>query len=77
MRTTSDGSRALEPLPPDGVRRPLAPTKSSVRTRWFWIGFAALLIAGTRLYSDNGALGTALMVASAIPLLHVVFGGRR
>ena len=39
--------------------------------------FAALLIAGTRLYSENGALGTALMVASAIPLLHVVFGGRR
>lgn len=39
--------------------------------------FAALLVAGARIYSDSTGLGTALMVASGLPLLHVMFGGRR
>lgn len=37
--------------------------------------FAALLIGGILLRSSDGVLGTVLMVASALPLLHALFAG--
>jgi predicted unusual protein kinase regulating ubiquinone biosynthesis (AarF/ABC1/UbiB family) len=37
--------------------------------------FAALLIGGAVLVAPNPALGTALMIASALPLLHALFAG--
>lgn len=39
--------------------------------------FAALLIAGAVVRTDDGVLGTVLMVASVLPLLHALFSGRR
>ncbi len=38
--------------------------------------FGALLVSGSRVYSDNELLGVVLMAASVIPLLHVMFGRR-
>ncbi|WP_062521786.1 ABC1 kinase family protein [Demequina silvatica] len=38
--------------------------------------FAAMLIAGARLHADDPGTGIALMVASVVPLLHVIFGRR-
>ncbi|MCS5722580.1 AarF/UbiB family protein [Herbiconiux sp. CPCC 203407] len=38
--------------------------------------FAALLVAGAVLRADDAVLGTVLMVASVVPLLHAVFSGR-
>ena len=37
--------------------------------------FAALLIGGILLRSDDAVFGTVLMIASALPLLHVLFAG--
>jgi hypothetical protein len=37
--------------------------------------FAALLIGGILLRPSDGVLGTMLMVASALPLLHALFAG--
>ncbi|MFF2273799.1 ABC1 kinase family protein [Agromyces sp. NPDC058136] len=37
--------------------------------------FAALLIGGALLLAPNPALGTTLMIASALPLLHALFAG--
>ncbi|MFF2276145.1 ABC1 kinase family protein [Agromyces sp. NPDC058126] len=37
--------------------------------------FAALLIGGALLLTPNPALGTTLMIASALPLLHALFAG--
>ncbi|GAB3120629.1 AarF/UbiB family protein [Glaciibacter psychrotolerans] len=39
--------------------------------------FAALLIAGAVFHLDDVALGTVLMVASILPLLHALFAGSR
>jgi hypothetical protein len=39
--------------------------------------FAALLVAGAVVRVDDGVLGTVLMVASILPLLHAFFAGRR
>ncbi len=39
--------------------------------------FSALLIAGAIVRADDDGLGNVLMIASALPLLHVLFGGRR
>jgi predicted unusual protein kinase regulating ubiquinone biosynthesis (AarF/ABC1/UbiB family) len=39
--------------------------------------FGGLLIAGAVLRADDVVLGTVLMVASAVPLLYVLFAGRR
>ncbi len=39
--------------------------------------FGALLIAGAVLHADDVVLGTVLMVASVIPLLHALLSGRR
>ncbi|MFD1713382.1 ABC1 kinase family protein [Amnibacterium flavum] len=39
--------------------------------------FAGLIVAGAIVRPDDTVLGTVLMVASVIPLLGVVFGGRR
>jgi predicted unusual protein kinase regulating ubiquinone biosynthesis (AarF/ABC1/UbiB family) len=39
--------------------------------------FGALLIAGVLLRPDDEVLGTVLMAVSALPLLHVLFAGRR
>lgn len=38
--------------------------------------FGALLIAGVLAQPDNETLGTVLMIASALPLLHAIFSGR-
>ena len=37
--------------------------------------FAALLIGGAVLIAPNPVLGTTLMIASALPLLHALFAG--
>jgi predicted unusual protein kinase regulating ubiquinone biosynthesis (AarF/ABC1/UbiB family) len=39
--------------------------------------FGALLVAGAILRPDDQVLGTVLMAASALPLLHALFAGRR
>jgi len=39
--------------------------------------FGALLFAGAIVRADDAALGNVLMIASAFPLLHTLFGGRR
>jgi predicted unusual protein kinase regulating ubiquinone biosynthesis (AarF/ABC1/UbiB family) len=39
--------------------------------------FGAVLVAGALVRADDVVFGTALMAASAIPLLHAVFSGRR
>jgi predicted unusual protein kinase regulating ubiquinone biosynthesis (AarF/ABC1/UbiB family) len=39
--------------------------------------FGALLIAGAVLRPDDAVLGTVLMIASILPLLHALFAGRR
>ena len=39
--------------------------------------FGALLIAGAVLRPDDAVLGTVLMIASVLPLLHALFAGRR
>lgn len=39
--------------------------------------FGALLVAGSRLRADDVVLGTVVLVASVIPLLHTLFSGRR
>ena len=39
--------------------------------------FSSLLIAGALVRADNSGLGTWLMIASSLPLLHALFGGRR
>ncbi|MEA9984886.1 MULTISPECIES: ABC1 kinase family protein [Subtercola] len=39
--------------------------------------FGVLLIAGAVLHSDDVVLGTVLMIASVIPLLHTLLAGRR
>jgi predicted unusual protein kinase regulating ubiquinone biosynthesis (AarF/ABC1/UbiB family) len=39
--------------------------------------FAALLVAGAVLRADDAVFGTVLMIASAVPLLHALFSGRR
>lgn len=39
--------------------------------------FSSLLIAGALVRADNSGLGTWLMIASGVPLLHALFGGRR
>jgi predicted unusual protein kinase regulating ubiquinone biosynthesis (AarF/ABC1/UbiB family) len=39
--------------------------------------FGGLLIAGAVVRADDAVLGTVLMVASAVPLLYTLFGGRR
>ena len=38
--------------------------------------FSALLIAGALVRPDDSGLGTWLMIASSLPLLHALFGGR-
>ena len=37
--------------------------------------FAALLIGGAVVFAPNAVLGTILMIASALPLLHTLFAG--
>ncbi|CAN5237304.1 AarF/ABC1/UbiB kinase family protein [soil metagenome] len=39
--------------------------------------FGALLIAGAVLHAEDAVLGTVLMVASIVPLLHTLLAGRR
>jgi predicted unusual protein kinase regulating ubiquinone biosynthesis (AarF/ABC1/UbiB family) len=39
--------------------------------------FSALLIAGAVVRADDSGLGTWLMIASGLPILHALFGGRR
>ncbi|WP_378148747.1 ABC1 kinase family protein [Cnuibacter sp. UC19_7] len=39
--------------------------------------FGALLVAGAVVRADDGVVGTVLMIASVLPLLHTLFGGRR
>jgi hypothetical protein len=39
--------------------------------------FSGLLIAGTIAHADDRGLGTWLMIAAGVPLLHALFGGRR
>ncbi len=39
--------------------------------------FSALLIAGAVVRADDSGLGAWLMIASALPLMHAIFGGRR
>ncbi|MCS5733744.1 ABC1 kinase family protein [Herbiconiux daphne] len=39
--------------------------------------FGALLVAGAVLRADDTVFGTVLMIASAVPLLHALFSGRR
>ncbi|WP_062518396.1 ABC1 kinase family protein [Demequina gelatinilytica] len=39
--------------------------------------FCALLVSGARMRADDPGLGTFLMLASVVPLVHVVFGRRR
>lgn len=39
--------------------------------------FGAMLLAGALVYGEQSTLGTVLMIASAVPGLHVLFGGRR
>jgi len=39
--------------------------------------FSALLIAGAIVRADDDGLGNVLMIVSALPLMHALFGGRR
>ncbi|MGA1838249.1 AarF/UbiB family protein [Herbiconiux sp. 11R-BC] len=39
--------------------------------------FGALLVAGAVLHASDAVFGTVLMIASALPLLHALFSGRR
>ncbi|HZL80621.1 MAG TPA: hypothetical protein VFC06_01560, partial [Demequina sp.] len=39
--------------------------------------FGALLIAGAIVRPEDAGLGTGLMVASSLPFIHALFGGRR
>jgi hypothetical protein len=39
--------------------------------------FGALLVAGAVVRADDVVLGSVLMVASVVPLLYTLFGGRR
>jgi len=49
----------------------------SVRRLSSSLVFGGLLIGGVLARADDAVLGTVLMAASALPLLHVLFGGRR
>ena len=39
--------------------------------------FGALLVAGALVRADDVVLGSVLMTASAVPLLHALWAGRR
>jgi hypothetical protein len=39
--------------------------------------FGGLLIAGAIVRPDDAVFGTVLLAASALPLLHALFAGRR
>ncbi|WP_296664646.1 AarF/UbiB family protein [Demequina sp.] len=54
----------------------VARAERTVRRLLSALSFSALLIAGALVRSDDRSLGTVLMVASVVPLAHMLFGGR-
>jgi predicted unusual protein kinase regulating ubiquinone biosynthesis (AarF/ABC1/UbiB family) len=60
-----------------GLERRVVRLERSARRVVSALLFGALLIAGALVRGDDTVLGTVLMVASAIPLLHALFSGRR
>lgn len=60
-----------------GVERVLLRQERAARRTTSAVLFAALFIGGAVLRLDVGGWGTATMIASAVPLLHALFAGRR
>ncbi|SMH44499.1 Predicted unusual protein kinase regulating ubiquinone biosynthesis, AarF/ABC1/UbiB family [Rathayibacter oskolensis] len=73
--TTLDDGRLAVTVP--SVERRLTVLEGTVRRVISAVLFAGLLIAGAILRPDDGVLGTVLLVASVVPLLHALLGGRR
>ncbi|WP_104177565.1 AarF/ABC1/UbiB kinase family protein [Cryobacterium sp. Y50] len=69
-----DGSVAVAS---PGLEKRVARLERTMRQAVSALLFAALLIAGVLLRADDTVLGTVLMVASVVPLLHALFAGRR
>ena len=69
-----DGSVAVAS---PGLEKRVARLERTLRQAVSALLFAALLIAGVLLRVDDAVLGTVLMVASVVPLLHALFAGRR
>ena len=65
------------PISVPKVEASVARVERLVKRAVWAIIFAGMLIAGGVLLSTEPGLGTALMVASAVPLLAAVFGARR
>ncbi|TFB89525.1 MULTISPECIES: AarF/ABC1/UbiB kinase family protein [Cryobacterium] len=69
-----DGSVAVAS---PGLEKRVARLERTLRQAVSALLFGALLIAGVLLRADDAVLGTVLMVASVVPLLHTLFAGRR
>ncbi|TFD53543.1 AarF/ABC1/UbiB kinase family protein [Cryobacterium sp. Hh11] len=69
-----DGSVAVAS---PGLEKRVARLERTLRQAVSALLFAALLIAGVLLRADDAVLGTVLMIASVVPLLHTLFAGRR
>ncbi|WP_372488139.1 ABC1 kinase family protein [Rathayibacter caricis] len=72
--TLEDGTLAVT-VP--SVERRLNRLDATVRRVVSAVLFAGLLIAGAVVRSDDGGLGSALMIVSIVPLLHALLSGRR
>jgi len=60
-----------------GLEKRVARLERAMRQAVSALLFGALLIAGVLLRADDTVLGTILIVASVVPLLHALFAGRR
>ncbi|TFC73613.1 AarF/ABC1/UbiB kinase family protein [Cryobacterium sp. TMS1-20-1] len=69
-----DGSIAVAS---PGLEKRVARLERTLRQAVSALLFGTLLIAGVLLRADDAVLGTVLMIASVVPLLHTLFAGRR
>ncbi len=69
-----DGSVAVAS---PGMEKRVARLERTMRQAVSALVFGAVLIAGVLLRADDAVLGTVVMVASIVPLLHALFAGRR
>jgi len=65
------------PLSAPRLESAVARLDRSARRQVSAIVFAGLVVAGALVRPDDGVLGTVLMAASAVPLLHALVGGRK
>lgn len=65
------------PLSAPRLESAVARLDRSARRQVSAIVFAGLVVAGALVRPDDGVLGTVLMAASALPLLHTLVGGRK